>query len=139
MARDATSAPAILPAASTAGSRGRFRLGAVTQYAGFLPALVLFGLFFVAPLGLIVAYSFWQTVDYNVVHNWTFDNYRYFFSVSTYVSTMWATIWVSVAATAATSAIAFPFTCWLVRYVSRGRQRLPLVLVILPFSARYLV
>src|SRR5262245_54984473 len=139
MTREATSAPAILPAAAMAGSRGRFRLSAVTQYAGFVPALVLFGLFFVAPLGLIVAYSFWQTVDYNVVHNWTFDNYHYFFSVSTYVSTMWATIWVSVAATAATIAIAFPFTYWLVRYVSRGLQRLLLVLVILPFWTSYLL
>jgi ABC-type spermidine/putrescine transport system permease subunit I len=139
MARDATSAPAILPAAATAGSRGRSRLGGLTQYAGFLPALVLFGAFFVAPLGLIVAYSFWQTVDYNVVHIWTLDNYRYFFSVSTYVSTMWATIWVSVAATAATIAIAFPFTYWLVRYVSRGMQRFLLVLVILPFWTSYLL
>jgi ABC-type spermidine/putrescine transport system permease subunit I len=139
MTRDATSAPAILPAAETAGSRGRSRLGGLTQYAGFVPALVLFGLFFVVPLGLIVAYSFWQTVDYNVVHIWTLDNYRYFFSVSTYVSTMWATIWVSVAATAATIAIAFPFTYWLVRYVSRARQRLLLVLVILPFWTSYLL
>ena len=139
MTRDATSAPAILPAAETAGSRGRSRLGGLTQYAGFVPALVLFGLFFVVPLGLIVAYSFWKTVDYNVVHTWTLDNYRYFFSVATYVSTMWATIWVSVAATAATIAIAFPFTYWLVRYVSRGLQRLLLVLVILPFWTSYLL
>jgi ABC-type spermidine/putrescine transport system permease subunit I len=139
MTRDATSAPAILPAAETAGSRGRSRLGGLMQYAGFVPALILFGLFFVVPLGLIVAYSFWQTVDYNVVHSWTLDNYRYFFSVSTYVSTMWATIWVSVAATAATIAIAFPFTYWLVRYVSRARQRLLLVLVILPFWTSYLL
>src|SRR5213083_897173 len=112
MARDATSAPAILPAAATAGSRGRFRLGAVTQYAGFLPALVLFGLFFVAPLGLIVAYSFWRVVDYNFVHDWTLDNYHYFFSVSTYVSTFWATIWVSAVATGVTIAVAFPFAYW---------------------------
>jgi spermidine/putrescine transport system permease protein len=139
MAPDATSAPAIPSAAVTAGSRGRIRLGRVTQYAGFLPALVLFGVFFVAPLGLIVAYSFWQTVDYNVVHDWTFDNYHYFFSVSTYVSTMWATIWVAVAATAATIAIAFPFTYWLVRYVPRRLQRLLLVLVILPFWTSYLL
>jgi ABC-type spermidine/putrescine transport system permease subunit I len=139
MARDATSAPVIPSAAVTAGSRGRIRLGRVTQYAGFLPALALFGVFFVAPLGLIVAYSFWQTVDYNVVHNWTLDNYRYFFSVSTYISTMWATVWVAVAATAATIAIAFPFTYWLVRYVPRGLQRLLLVLVILPFWTSYLL
>ena len=99
MSASATSAPAV--------ARGRlrlFRLSSLTQYAGFLPALVLFGLFFVVPLGLIVAYSFWVTIDYNVVHDWTLDNYRYFFSVSTYISTMWATIWVSVAATAATIA-----------------------------------
>jgi ABC-type spermidine/putrescine transport system permease subunit I len=130
----ATSAPA-----ATRGRLRLFRLASLTQYAGFLPALLLFGLFFVVPLGLIVAYSFWETIDYNVVHHWTFDNYHYFFSVSTYVSTMWATIWVSVAATAATIVIAFPFTYWLVRYVPRRVQRLLLVLVILPFWTSYLL
>jgi spermidine/putrescine transport system permease protein len=126
-----------------AAARGRSRLhwGArLGQYAGFLPALVLFGLFFLLPLGLNVAYSFWQTIDYNVVHHWTFDNYRYFFSVSTYIHTMWATVWVSVAATALTIGLAFPFTYWLVRYVRRGAlQRLLLVLVILPFWTSYLL
>jgi ABC-type spermidine/putrescine transport system permease subunit I len=139
MARDITSAPAIPPPAATAGSRGWLRIGSLTQYAGFLPALALFGLFFVVPLGLIVAYSFWETIDYDVVRHWNVDNYRYFFSVSTYVSTMWATIWVAVAATAATIAIAFPFTYWLVRYVPRGLQRMLLVLVILPFWTSYLL
>src|SRR3954453_15736070 len=111
--------------APAGAARGRSRLGfapRLAQFLGFLPALALFGTFFALPLGLIVAYSFWETIDYNVVHHWTLDNYRYFFSVSTYVSTMWATIWVSVAATAATIAIAFPFTYWLVRYVPRATQ-----------------
>jgi spermidine/putrescine transport system permease protein len=130
----ATSAP--VPA------RGRFRLRALSslwQYVGFVPALVLFGCFFVVPLGLIVAYSFWETVDYNVVRHWSLDNYRYFFSVSTYVKTMWATVWVSVLSTAITIGIAFPFTYWLVRYVPRRLQRLLLVLVILPFWTSYLL
>src|SRR3954453_5652239 len=135
MTDTATTAPA------SAGGRSRIRGGGrVVQYVGFLPALALFGIFFALPLALIVAYSFWQTVDYNVVHDWTFDNYRYFFSVSTYVHTMWATIWVSVVATVVTIGIAFPFTYWLVRYVRRGAlQRLLLVLVILPFWASYLL
>jgi ABC-type spermidine/putrescine transport system permease subunit I len=111
----------------------------VGQYLGFLPAIALYGLFFFVPLGLIVAYSFWQTVDYDVVHDWTFDNYHYFFSVSTYVSTMWATIWVSLAATALTIAVAFPFAYWLVRYVPKRLQGLLLVLVILPFWTSYLL
>jgi spermidine/putrescine transport system permease protein len=126
-----------------AAGRGRSRLRGLSrlaQYLGFLPALGLFGLFFALPLGLIVAYSFWETIDYNVVHHWTFDNYRYFFSVSTYVHTMWATIWVSVVATSLTIGVAFPFTYWLVRYVRRGAlQRLLLVLVILPFWTSYLL
>jgi ABC-type spermidine/putrescine transport system permease subunit I len=142
MPPDATSASAVEAAPVAVAPRRRMGAGAVSslsQYAGFLPALVLFGLFFVVPLGLIVAYSFWETIDYNVVHHWTLDNYRYFFSVSTYVSTMWATIWVSVASTALTLAIAFPFTYWLVRYVRRELQRLLLVLVILPFWTSYLL
>src|SRR6266446_2587213 len=134
MSSSATSAPAL-----TRGRFRLFRLRSLVQYVGFVPAIALFGLFFAAPLGLIVAYSFWQTVDYNVVHHWTVGNYRYFFSVSTYVSTMWATIWVSVLATAITIGIAFPFTYWLVRYVRRSVQRLLLVLVILPFWTSYLL
>src|SRR3954463_13554206 len=126
-----------------ASARGRSRIrggGRVVQYVGFLPALALFGIFFALPLALIVAYSFWETIDYNVVHHWTLDNYRYFFSVSTYIHTMWATVWVSIVATALTIGLAFPFPYWLPPYVRRGPlQRLLLVLVILPFWTSYLL
>src|SRR5207249_12216507 len=91
------------------------------------------------PLALIVAYSFWKVVDYNVVHDWTVDNYRYFFSVPTYVSTMWATAWVAGLSTLLTIAIAFPFAYWLARYVPKRLQRVLLVLVILPFWTSYLL
>ena len=74
------------------------RLGqAALEYVGFLPALVLLGLFFLVPLAIIVCYSFWETVNYSVVHHWTTDNYRYFFSVTAYVSTMWATPLIAAA------------------------------------------
>src|SRR4051812_3623564 len=121
------------------GRPGRGWASRLGEYAGFGPALVLFGLFFLVPLGLIVCYSFWQTVDYNVVHHWTVDNYRYFFSVPTYVKTVWATIWVSVVATLLTLAVAFPFAYWLARYVPRRYQKILLVLVILPFWTSYLL
>ncbi len=121
------------------GGGGHVLVSSLGQYAGFLPALVLYGVFFAAPLGLIVAYSFWKVVDYNVVHDWTLDNYHYFFSVSTYVSTFWATIWVSLVATAVTIAVAFPFAYWLARYVPKRLQRLLLLLVILPFWTSYLL
>jgi len=131
----ATTADAPLPSRRASG-RWSSRLG---QYAGFGPALVLFGLFFLVPLGLIVCYSFWQVIDYNVVHDWTIGNYRYFFSVPTYVSTLWATVWVAVLATALTLLIAFPFAYWLARYVPKRLQKILLVLVILPFWTSYLL
>src|SRR5437764_14082902 len=90
---------------------------AVASYAPFLPAVVLLGGFFLVPLGIIVCYSFWQVIDYNVVHHWTFDNYHYFFTVTAYVRTMWATLWVALAATGISLALAFPFAYWLSRYV----------------------
>ena len=95
--------------------------------------------FFLVPLGIIVCYSFWETVNYAVVHHWTLDNYHYFFSVPTYVSTMWATLWVSVLATAIAIGMAFPFAYWLSRYVPKRLRTPLLVLVIVPFWTSYLL
>jgi spermidine/putrescine transport system permease protein len=108
-------------------------------YSGFTPAVVLFGGFFLAPMALIVAYSFWITVDYNVVHHWTLDNYSYFFSTATYVTTLLDTVWVAAAATALTLAAAFPLAYWLARYVRSSLRRPLLLLIILPFWTSYLL
>jgi ABC-type spermidine/putrescine transport system permease subunit I len=118
--------------------RGR-RASSLVPYLGFAPAVVLLGLFFLVPLGIIVCYSFWETVDYNVIHHWTTENYRYFFSVTGYVSTMWATIWVAVVATAVAILLAFPFAYWLSRYVPQRLRTPLLVLVIVPFWSSYLL
>jgi spermidine/putrescine transport system permease protein len=118
------------------GSRALSLLG---RFGGLVPAVVYFGLFFFVPFGLIVCFSFWQDFDYKIVHHWTLDNYRYFFSVPDYVGTMWATLWVALAATAITLGLAFPFAYWLSRYVPRGLQKLLLVLVIVPFWTSYLL
>jgi spermidine/putrescine transport system permease protein len=126
------------PAAAAAPRRPGLasRLG---QYAGFSPAIVLFGVFFLAPMALIVAYSFWTVVNYNVVHHWTFDNYSYFFSTSTYVTTLLDTVWVAAVATFLTLAAAFPLAYWLARYVRPALRRPLLLMIILPFWTSYLL
>jgi spermidine/putrescine transport system permease protein len=128
------------PVVTTTGAGRRTaafqRLG---EYAGFGPALVLFGLFLVVPLVLIAAYSFWKVVDYQVVHSWTTDNYNYLFKTPAYRSVAVATVWMSVAATAVTIAMAFPFAYWLVRYVPKRWQKPALLLVIIPFWTSYLL
>jgi spermidine/putrescine transport system permease protein len=128
--------------ASAATPRNRLpaRIGsALASYGGFAPAIVLLGLFFLVPLGIIACYSFWETFNYAVVHHWTLDNYHYFFTVPTYVSTMWATLWVSVVATALAIGMAFPFAYWLSRYVPKRLRTPLLVLVIVPFWTSYLL
>ncbi len=112
------------------------RLG---PYAGFGPATLLFGLFFAAPLALIVAYSFWQVVDYDVVHDWTLENYTYFFRVPTYVRTLVATLWTAALATAITLAAALPLAYWLARYVRPSRRRWLLLAIVIPFWTSYLL
>jgi spermidine/putrescine transport system permease protein len=112
---------------------------ALSQYTGFTPAMVLFGLFFAAPMALIVAYSFWTQNGYEVVSQWTLANYRAVFSTPVYVNTFLTTLWMTAAATALTLAVAFPFSYWLARYVNRRWQRPLLFLVILPFWVSYLL
>src|SRR5436190_10015396 len=134
MSQGVVASPA--PPRQAEATRRRLPFG---DYAGFVPAILLYGIFFAVPLALIVAYSFWKVVDYNVVHEWTTENYRYFFSVPTYVTTMWATAWVAALSTAFTLLIAFPFAYWLARYVPKRLQGVLLVLVILPFWTSYLL
>jgi spermidine/putrescine transport system permease protein len=132
------STTAVTPAAGRRLSPRRGVL-ALSQYTGFAPALVLFGLFFIAPMGLILAYSFWTQVGYEVVANWTFANYQAVFNTPVYINTFLTTLWMTAAATALTLAVAFPFAYWLARYVSRRWQRPLLFLVILPFWVSYLL
>lgn len=119
-----------------AGPSSRFAIG---QYAGFVPALVLFGVFLLVPMGVIVAYSFWTVIDYNVVHRFTLGNYAYFLHTGAYRSTAWATLWMSVVTTVLAIVLAFPMAYWLARHVSRTWQRPLLVLIILPFWTSYLL
>jgi spermidine/putrescine transport system permease protein len=123
---------AALPRRPSVGTR-------LSQYVGFSPALLLFGGFFLAPMALIVAYSFWTVINYNVVHRWTFDNYSYFFSTPTYVNTLLDTIWVAALATALTLLAAFPLAYWLARYVRPTFRRPLLLMIILPFWTSYLL
>jgi len=109
------------------------------QYVGFTPAAVVFGIFFIAPLCLIVAYSFWQTKDYNLVPDLTTKNYETIATTDTYIKTLGKTILMAFLATATTLAIAFPFCYWLVRYVPPRLQRVLFLLVILPFWTSYLL
>jgi spermidine/putrescine transport system permease protein len=133
------STPAAVAASTEAEESGGRATALLARFGGLAPATILFGLFFFVPFGLIVCFSFWTDFDYKVIHHWTLENYRYFFGVSAYVSTMWATLWMALLATALTLLLAFPFAYWLSRYVPPRLQKPLLVLVVLPFWTSYLL
>src|SRR4051812_8845504 len=109
------------------------------QFVGFAPAAILFGVFFIAPLCLIVVYSFWQTKNYELVPGFTTKNYRTIIGTSTYVKTFGKTVLMALLATITTLGLAFPLCYWLVRYVPKKLQRVLFLLVILPFWTSYLL
>jgi len=109
------------------------------QFVGFAPAAILFGVFFIAPLCLIVVYSFWETKNYELVPAFTTKNYQTIITTSTYVKTFAKTVLMAFLATIATLALAFPLCYWLVRYVPKKLQRVLFLLVILPFWTSYLL
>jgi spermidine/putrescine transport system permease protein len=109
------------------------------EYGGLIPAAVLLGGLFGFAVVLTVLYSFWQVVDFEVVPDWTVENYTYLFGVDTYVRTFVATLAMVAVATALTLAVAMPFAYWLTRYVSRRWRRRLLIAVVLPFFASYLL
>jgi spermidine/putrescine transport system permease protein len=95
--------------------------------------------FFIAPLCLIVVYSFWITKNYELVPAFTKNNYATIITTSTYVRTFGKTVLMAFLATVAALALAFPFCYWLVRYVPKRLQRMGLLLVVLPFWTSYLL
>ncbi len=128
----------VVPGSGRASAKQRERRN-WRQYVGFTPALVVFGIFFVAPLCLIVVYSFWTTKNYNLIPGFSLDNYKTIVTTDTYIRTFGKTILMATLATATTLALAFPFCYWLVRYVPAKLQRVLILLVILPFWTSYLL
>jgi spermidine/putrescine transport system permease protein len=109
------------------------------QYVGFTPAALLFGVFFIAPLCLIVVYSFWETKNYELVPAFTKSNYDTILTTGTYIRTFVKTVVMALLATITALALAFPFCYWLVRHVSKRLQRVGILLVVLPFWTSYLL
>jgi len=128
-------ADAAPPTGSPSGFPARFG-----RAAPFLPGLFVLIFLFLAPMVIMFVFSFWRTdSDFNMVPDWNLNNYLRFFTVPTYMRTFAKTLIMATAVTGAGLAIAMPFASYLVRYVSRSRQRAVLLAVIVPFWTSYLL
>jgi spermidine/putrescine transport system permease protein len=113
----------------------RGRLGSTALVS---PALLWWAGLLVLPVGLVLAYSFFQRGVYGgVVYDWTFDNYRRAFD-SLYLRILWFSVRVAVEATVVSLLIGFPVAYFIATRPARWRTVL-LVLVILPFWTSLLI
>ena len=113
----------------------RDRLGSTALVS---PALLWWAGLLVLPVGLVLAYSFFQRGVYGgVVYDWTFDNYRRAFD-SLYLRILWFSVRVAVEATVVSLLIGFPVAYFIATRPARWRNVL-LVLVILPFWTSLLI
>jgi ABC-type spermidine/putrescine transport system permease subunit I len=108
--------------------------------APFLPGLAVLVFLFLAPLLIMLVFSFWRTnPNFKIDPIWNLDNYARFFDRPTYMRTFAKTLIMASAVTVGGLAIALPFAYFLVRYVSHGLQRAILLAVIVPFWTSYLL
>ncbi|HET7496500.1 MAG TPA: ABC transporter permease [Candidatus Limnocylindrales bacterium] len=125
-------------APSTVVSRGR--MARLRELAPFVPAGLLLGVLFFAPLAVMLVFSFWQTnANLDIVPTWTLDNYATFFQTSAYLRTLAKTVIMGGAVTAICLVVAFAIAYFLARYVSRRWARIALLVVIVPFWSSYLL
>jgi spermidine/putrescine transport system permease protein len=113
----------------------RDRLGSTALVS---PALLWWAGLLVLPVGLVLAYSFFQRGIYGgVVYDWTLDNYRRAFD-GLYLRILWFSVRVAVEATIVSLLIGFPVAYFIATRPPRWRTVL-LVLVILPFWTSLLI
>lgn len=103
------------------------------------PTLFWLGLFFIAPLIVVLVVSFSRRSLTGVVeYTFTLDNYIRVFSESIYLRILWKSLWLAILNTALCLLIGYPFAFYIARQTP-SRQRLLIFLVMVPFWTNFLV
>jgi ABC-type spermidine/putrescine transport system permease subunit I len=122
-----------------AGGAGRRKLGRSFRAILALPTIGWVALFFAVPLVLVLLYSFATVslVTFNTTFGWTLSNYSQILD-HLYLDTLVRSVLLSLSATAGCLLLGFPLAYFISRQPPR-RQRLLLVLVIVPFWTSFIV
>ncbi|MGH2539564.1 MAG: ABC transporter permease [Actinomycetota bacterium] len=102
------------------------------------PGVAYWLVFFLVPVGVLIAYSFFRRGPYGgVIYEATLRNYVRAFD-PLYIGVLWTSIRIAAVATAAALLLAYPAALFIAR--ASPRRRVPLlVLVILPFWTSFLI
>ena len=88
-----------------------FRRPGLKGLALLSPPVLAFTLVYVAALVALFVSSFWTVDSFTgqLIHHWTFDNFRTLWHDSAYRTIAIRTIWIAAAVTITDAVIAFPF------------------------------
>jgi spermidine/putrescine transport system permease protein len=103
------------------------------------PALLFTALFFVGPMGLVLATSLWQRSGAVIDRTWTLANYRRIASDPIFVSALQNSLEVVLLTVVVSLLLAYPFA-YVIAYRVPPRWQGPLLLLaVLPFWTSYVV
>ena len=102
------------------------------------PATLFLLVFLVGPLAIFLVYSFWVTRSYQLVSDWTVENYVEGLQQSVYRDLFGRTITIALSAAAITTVLAYGFA-HAIRFQLRRYQDLLLFLVLIALFSGYLV
>jgi spermidine/putrescine transport system permease protein len=95
--------------------------------------------FFVVPLIMMVLASFWVRSGGTLVADWTVQNYVKFFTRDYLLTALRNSIEVSLLTTVLSVILAYPLAYVLAFHVPERRQKIVLILAVLPFWTSYVV
>lgn len=130
---DAVSSTVKAPGGAAAGA---FRARATDHVLAAVPTLWL-ALFFLAPLGFTVVFSFGRSTFGGVELAFTLDNYRTALS-GFYGATFLRTILFAASASALCLAAAYPVAYFIARHTER-RRTLAILLILVPYFSSFLI
>lgn len=119
--------------------RSRVSTQSVYKYVWRLPLLLWQGIFFVGPLILMVAMSFWIVKNYRMQPDLDLINWQKMLSRSYFWDAYWITILRATLTATLASLIAFPASYYLAFKTSDNLRRWSLFFLIVPFFTSYLV
>lgn len=103
------------------------------------PAFAVIAALLVAPMAVLVAYSFWHFVPGGITdHSWTFENYRRLFGDGFYLGVLWNTARLGIVVVLLSLLLGFPTALFLARTRSRAKPLL-VYLVFVPMMISLVV
>lgn len=115
------------------------RKASLFPYVWRLPLLIWQGLFFIGPLVLMVAMSFWLVKNYRMEPDFILKNWERMLTRGYFWDAYWITLGRAALTAALASLIAFPASYALAFKVSDTVRRWAIFFLIVPFFTSYLV